>query len=88
MATATAEPASRASGAKSAKKGRTIREAITLVLKDAEEPMTPAAIYKDIKRRRLAPSLKGKTPVATISAQLSINGEFERVSRGLYRLGD
>jgi hypothetical protein len=71
-----------------AKQRRTTREAITVVLTDAEGPMSAEAIYKEIRHRRLAPGLKGKTPIATIAAQLSIQGEFERVGRGLYQLAE
>lgn len=35
-------------------------------------------IWAEIKRRRLAPDVKGKTPAATLSAQLSVNAKKGR----------
>jgi hypothetical protein len=88
----TAKPRARGAKAKSssskAKRQRTTVEAIKMVLGDATGPMTADEIHKEIKRRRLAPGLKGKTPVATISAKLSVGGEFTRVGRGTYELAD
>lgn len=60
------------------------------VLKHARHPLTPQEIYDRIKEKGLAPGLKGKTPVATLAAQLAVNTKqgryFERPEPGKYQL--
>jgi len=60
------------------REGSTMWAAIE-VLREKGEPMRAAEIYAEIKRRNLAPGLKGKTPEATVAAQLAVH-----VKRGLY----
>lgn len=79
---------------KAGKPRRTTREAVTMVLRelrgDAPEGSTAAEVYAIIRKRRLAPGLKGETPEATVAAVLSTtakeNGAIERVTPGRYRL--
>lgn len=60
------------------------------VLRGKRKPMTTAEIYAEISGRNLAPGLKGKTPEATLAAQLAVNakrGRFvERTEPGKFRL--
>jgi len=60
------------------RKGSTMWAAIE-VLREQGTPMRAAEIYAEIRRRNLAPGLKGKTPEATVAAQLAVH-----VKRGLY----
>lgn len=49
------------------------------VLRGKRTPMRVAEIYAEIRERKLAPGLKGKTPEQTLAAQLAVH-----VKRGLY----
>jgi len=49
------------------------------VLRDQGKPMRASEIYAEIRKRNLAPGLKGKTPEQTLAAQLAVH-----VKRGLY----
>ena len=49
------------------------------VLRGKRKPMRAAEIYAEIRERKLAPGLKGKTPEQTVAAQLAV-----AVKRGLY----
>jgi hypothetical protein len=60
------------------RKGSTMWAAIE-VLRDKGKPMRAAEIYAEIRERKLAPSLKGKTPEQTVAAQLAVH-----VKRGRY----
>jgi hypothetical protein len=52
--------------------------------------MTAAKIYAEIRERKLAPGLKGKTPEQTLAAQLALNAKHgryvERTEPGKFRL--
>jgi hypothetical protein len=52
--------------------------------------LTAAEIYAEIRERDLAPGLKGKTPEATLAAQLAVNAKrgryVERTQPGKFRL--
>lgn len=66
-------------------------DAMVKVLDGADEPMGAKDITAEIKRRRLAPNLKGKTPDATVGAKLATEakkpgGLFERTGPGKFRL--
>jgi HB1, ASXL, restriction endonuclease HTH domain len=60
------------------------------VLRGKRKPMTAAEIYAEISERKLAPGLKGKTPAATLAAQLAVNAKrgryVERIEPGKFRL--
>jgi hypothetical protein len=60
------------------------------VLRGKRNPMTAAEIYAEIRERKLAPGLKGKTPEATLAAQLAVNAKrgryVERTEPGKFRL--
>jgi HB1, ASXL, restriction endonuclease HTH domain len=60
------------------------------VLRGKRNPMTAAEIYAEISERKLAPGLKGKTPQATLAAQLAVNAKrgryIERTEPGKFRL--
>ena len=60
------------------------------VLRGKRNPMTAAEIYAEIRERKLAPGLKGKTPEQTLAAQLAINAKrgryVERTGPGKFRL--
>jgi hypothetical protein len=49
------------------------------VLRGKRKPMRAAEIYAEIRKRGLAPGLKGKTPEQTVAAQLAVHAK-----RGLY----
>lgn len=54
------------------------------ILKAARNPLTPDEIWDRIKAKRLAPGMKGKTPAATIGAQLATAlkaGKIDGLSR-------
>ena len=62
------------------------------VMERARNPLTPDEIWERIKKDNLAPGMKGKTPAATIGAQLavalkkgSIDG-LERPQKGRYAI--
>jgi hypothetical protein len=71
------------------REGSTMHAAI-VVLRGRRNPMSAAEIYAEIRRRRLAPGLKGKTPVQTVAAQLATHAKrglyVERTGPGRYRL--
>jgi hypothetical protein len=60
------------------------------VLRGKRKPMTAAEIYTEIRQRKLAPGLKGKTPEQTLAAQLAVNAKrglyVERAAPGRFRL--
>lgn len=60
------------------------------VLRGKRKPMTVADIYAEIRERNLAPGLKGRTPAATLAAQLAVHAKqgryVERTEPGKYRL--
>jgi hypothetical protein len=60
------------------REGSTLWAAIE-VLRGKRKPMRAAEIYAEIRERKLAPGLKGKTPVQTVAAQLAV-----AVKRGVY----
>jgi hypothetical protein len=43
------------------------------VLSGKRKPMTAGEIYAEIRERKLAPGLKGKTPEQTLAAQLAVH---------------
>lgn len=71
------------------REGSALHAAVT-VLADATEPMTPQAIYDAAVARGLAGGLKGKTPVATLAAQMATANKrgqhVERPAPGRYQL--
>jgi hypothetical protein len=71
------------------REGSALHAAIT-VLKAAREPLTPQEIYDRAVKRGLAGGLKGKTPVATLGAQLATANKrgihVERPTPGHYAL--
>jgi hypothetical protein len=71
--------------------GSTLAGAIA-VLQRAGKPMRCSEIHKEIVRRKLCPTLGGKTPVATIQGQLALankRGEYVcRPEPGVYALRD
>lgn len=64
--------------------------AVITVLDGKREPMTAKEIYAEIRDRKLAPGLKGKTPDQTVAAQLAVHAKrglyVERAARGKFRL--
>ena len=52
--------------------------AVIEVLRGKRKPMTAGEIYAEIRDRKLAPGLKGKTPEATVAAQLAVNAKAGR----------
>jgi len=60
------------------REGSTMWAAIE-VLRGKRRPMTAAEIYAEIRKRNLAPGLKGKTPEQTVAARLAVHAK-----RGLY----
>lgn len=60
------------------------------VLRGKRKPMTAAEIYAEIRERKLAPGLKGKTPEQTVAAQLAVHAKrgryVERAEPGKFRL--
>lgn len=67
------------------------RDAAAIILRDATGPMKVADIARQIVAEKLAPGLKGKTPEATIGAQLytackGTDSRFVKVDRGLVDL--
>lgn len=71
------------------REGSALHAAVT-ILKDANEPLTPQEIYDRAVKRSLAGGLKGKTPVATLGAQLATANKkgihVERPTPGHYQL--
>jgi HB1, ASXL, restriction endonuclease HTH domain len=77
--TATAKKQTKAARAPSGpREGSTMWAAIE-VLRGKRKPMRAAEIYAEIRKRGLAPGLKGKTPEQTVAAQLAVHAK-----RGLY----
>jgi hypothetical protein len=65
---------------------RGLRLAVIRVLEDAQEPLSPRAIWDEVSRRKLHTS-QGKTPEATVSAMLYRRShEFQQVGRGRFLL--
>lgn len=64
--------------------------AVIEVLRGKRKPMTAGEIYAEIRDRKLAPGLKGKTPEATVASQLAVNAKarryVERPERGKFQL--
>jgi hypothetical protein len=60
------------------------------VLRGRDKPMTAREIYAEIRERKLAPGLKGKTPEQTIAARLAVGAKrglhVERTEPGRFRL--
>lgn len=60
------------------------------VLRGKRKPMTAAEVYAEIRERKLAPGLKGKTPEQTVAAQLALHAKrglyIERTAPGRFRL--
>jgi hypothetical protein len=71
------------------REGSTMWAAIEVV-RGKRKPMTAREIYAEISERKLAPGLKGKTPEATLAAQLAVNAKHgryvERTEPGKFRL--
>lgn len=71
------------------REGSTLWAAIE-VLRDKHKPMCVAEIYAEIRERKLAPGLKGKTPEQTVAAQLAVAAKrglyVERAEPGKFRL--
>ena len=66
--------------------------AALVILSDADTPLTPQEIYDRAAAKGLAGGLKGKTPVATLGAQLATANKrghlFQRPTPGRYTLRD
>jgi cell division septation protein DedD len=62
--------------------------AMIQVLDGTRTPMTPPEILAEIKKRRLAKKLAGKTPEASVAARLAVHVGiyFERPEKGKYLL--
>jgi hypothetical protein len=60
------------------------------VLRGKRNPMAAGEIYAEIRERKLAPGLKGKTPEQTLAAQLAVNAKrgryVERTEPGKFRV--
>jgi hypothetical protein len=71
------------------REGSTMWAAIQ-VLRGKRKPMSASEIYAEIRERRLAPGLKGKTPEQTVAAQLAVHAKrglyVERAEPGKFRL--
>lgn len=71
------------------REGSTMWAAIE-VLRGKRKPMRAAEIYAEIRQRKLAPGLKGKTPEQTVAAHLAVNAKrgryVERPEPGKFRL--
>jgi hypothetical protein len=76
--TATSTKQTKTKPAREPREGSTMWAAIE-VLRGKRKPMTAAEIYAEIRDRKLAPGLKGKTPEQTVAAQLAVDAK-----RGLY----
>ena len=73
----------------SPREGSTMWAAIE-VLRGKRKPMRAAEIYAEIRERKLAPGLKGKTPEQTVAGHLAVNAKrgryVERPEPGKFRL--
>jgi hypothetical protein len=78
MTTTKSKRSTRKSPRREPREGSTMWAAIQ-VLRGKRNPMTSADIYAEIRERKLAPGLKGKTPEQTVAAQLAVHAK-----RGLY----
>lgn len=71
------------------REGSSLHAAMT-ILRGKRNPMTPQDIYDEAIKKGLAGSLKGKTPVATLTAQLAVANKkglyVERPEPGRYLL--
>jgi len=71
------------------REGSSMHAALT-VLQGKRKPMTPQELYDEAVKRGLLKNLTGKTPVATLAAQLAVAnkaGRFvERPEPGRYQL--
>src|SRR2546430_2858398 len=60
------------------------------VLRGKRNPMRAGEIYAEVRERKLAPGLKGKTPERTLAAQLAVSAKrrrfVERTEPGKFRL--
>jgi hypothetical protein len=63
---------------------------VVQVLRGKRKPMTAAEIYVEIRERKLAPGLKGKTPEQSVAARHAVaakRGRYvERTGPGKFRL--
>lgn len=86
---ASSAPATSDTGPRTPREGSAMHAAVT-VLADASEPMTAQQIYDAAVTRGLAGGLKGKTPVATLAAQMATANKkgqhVERTAPGRYQL--
>ena len=64
--------------------------AVVQVLRGKRKPMPAAEIYAEIRERKLAPGLKGKTPEQSVAARLAVAAKrgvyVERAEPGKFRL--
>jgi hypothetical protein len=56
------------------------------LLRGKRKLMTAAEIYAEIRERKLAPGLKGKTPEQTVATQAKRGVYVERAAPGKFRL--
>jgi hypothetical protein len=64
------------------------RNAVIHVLEHADAPMRPQEVIAAVIDQKLAPGLKGKTPAATISAQLYLAakaGQVKHLASGKFK---
>lgn len=64
------------------------RGAVIHVLEHADKPMAPKDVIAAVIDGDLAPGLKGKTPAATVSAQLYLAakaGQVKRLASGKFK---
>ena len=93
--TSTKQTTTRAPKRATGRKAPELREGSTMwavvqVLRGKRKPMTAAEIYAEIRERRLAPGLKGKTPEQSVAARLAVAAKrglyVERAEPGKFRL--
>ena len=89
MSTTTTKRTTRKPPRREPREGSTMWAAIQ-VLRGRRKPMTAAEAYAEIRERKLAPGLKGKTPEQTVAAQLAVHAKrglyVERTAPGRFRL--
>ena len=89
MSTTSTKRTSRKSPRREPREGSTMWAAMQ-VLRGKRKPMTAAEVYAEIRERKLAPGLKGKTPEQTVAAQLAVHAKrglyIERAAPGKFRL--
>lgn len=64
------------------------RAAVIHVLEQADAPMVPKDVIAQVIDQKLAPGLKGKTPAATVSAQLYLAakaGQVKQLASGKFK---